>query len=121
MMRLLPWPGVDGKPCYLDTNADGSSFLSRLADNMEAVQLGMSRDLLDNVRKYTDDQAPSEMDLRAIVSHLSMALADVMRVAESRGQRVPVPDEDISDSDDARLADTVRSFTDRAVDRRSAL
>ncbi|WP_328914637.1 MULTISPECIES: hypothetical protein [unclassified Streptomyces] len=121
MMRLLPWLGFDGKPCYLDTDADGSSFLSRLADNMEAVQLGMGRDLLDNVQKCTVERMPLETELRAFVTHLCMALADVLRVAESRGQRVPVPDADIDESDAARLAEMVRAFTDgRTIARQSA-
>ncbi|MEW1866361.1 hypothetical protein AB0399_39320 [Streptomyces sp. NPDC088194] len=119
MMRLLPWLGVDGKPCFLDTDADGSSFLSRLADNLEAVQLGMSRDLLENVRKYTGERVPPESDLRAMVSHLCMALADVLRVAESRGERVPPPDED-DEVDAVRLLQAVQSFTDRAIDRWNA-
>lgn len=119
MMRLLPWLGVDGKPCYLDTDADGASFLSRLADNMEAVQLGMSRDLLENVQKYTAERVPPEADLRAIVSHLCMALADVLRVAESRGDRVPTPDE-YDEGDAVRLSQAVQSFTDRAIERRTA-
>lgn len=32
-LRLLPWAGPEGKPCYLA--GDGPGYLSRLADNME--------------------------------------------------------------------------------------
>lgn len=36
-LRLLPWSGVDGKPCFLSTN-DANSHLSRLADNTEEIR-----------------------------------------------------------------------------------
>lgn len=117
-MRLLPWLGVDGKPCYL--SGEGSSFLGRLADSLEETQLRMSSDLLDAARTYMAEQSSSEVELRAIISDLCMALADVLRVAESRGLCIPTPDEDISDEDDARLAETVRSFTNRAIAHRTA-
>ncbi|WP_335971602.1 hypothetical protein [Streptomyces sp. CA2R106] len=116
-MRLLPWQGADGKPCYLDTDASGSSFLSRLADNVEAVQLGLGRDLLANVRKYTAEQAPPESDLRVMVAHLCMALADALRVAESRGGRLPVPDVDEDARETVRLRQVVQSFNERAIGR----
>jgi hypothetical protein len=118
MMRLLPWLGVDGKPCYL--SGEASSFLGRLADSLEETQLGMSRDLLEAARTYTAEQVSSEVELRAIISDLCMALTDVLRVAESRGQRIPTPEEDVSEDEEARLSETVRSFTDRAIVRRSA-
>ncbi|BBA99486.1 hypothetical protein RVR_6127 [Actinacidiphila reveromycinica] len=120
-MRLLPWQGADGKPCYLDTDADGSSFLSRLADNVEAVQLGLGRDLLARIRRYEAEQLLSEDDLRVVVTHLCTALADVLRVAESRGARVPDADEDEGggNADDAvRLRQAVQSITGRAFVRR---
>lgn len=45
VVRLLPWAGPEGKPCYLTGDGSGG-YLSRLADNMEAVQLGLAADLL---------------------------------------------------------------------------
>ncbi|MFE5594777.1 hypothetical protein [Streptomyces sp. NPDC056549] len=44
-LRLLPWAGPDGKPCYLSTD-DDSSHLSRLADTTESIQLGLASDLV---------------------------------------------------------------------------
>jgi hypothetical protein len=38
-LRLLPWSGPEGKPCYLSTD-DQNGYMSRLADNIESVQLG---------------------------------------------------------------------------------
>ncbi|MFF4604501.1 hypothetical protein ACFY12_17460 [Streptomyces sp. NPDC001339] len=43
-LRRLPWTGEDGRPCYLSTDGDGP--LSRLADRIEAAQLGPSDRLL---------------------------------------------------------------------------
>ncbi|EFL41311.1 conserved hypothetical protein [Streptomyces griseoflavus Tu4000] len=45
-MRLPPWTGPDGKPCFLSTD-DNGGHMSRPADNMESVQLGLATDLLD--------------------------------------------------------------------------
>ncbi|MDT0380685.1 hypothetical protein RM572_18185 [Streptomyces sp. DSM 42041] len=42
--RLLPWATEGGHPCYLST--DGQGYLANLADNIEAIQLGMGEDLL---------------------------------------------------------------------------
>ncbi|MEU1211271.1 hypothetical protein ABZ424_02165 [Streptomyces sp. NPDC005790] len=38
--RLLPWTGLDGKPCYV--LGDGAGYVSRIADDVESVQLGMA-------------------------------------------------------------------------------
>jgi hypothetical protein len=90
-MRLLPWSGENGKPCYLDTAAS-DSYLSRLADNLEAVQLGMGDDLLGYAGELLAQEEPSGVELRNTVARLCEALRDAIRVAESRGDRLPVPD-----------------------------
>ncbi|MFJ2957070.1 hypothetical protein [Streptomyces sp. NPDC087270] len=120
MMRLLPWPGVDGKPCYLDSDAAGTSFLSRLADNLESVQLGMSRELLDHVRTDVLQRHVDEIELSVVVSNLCSALTDVLRVAECRGQRLPAPDDDLDPEEAARMTEVVGAFTSRALTRREA-
>lgn len=51
-LRLLPWVGPEGKPCYLSTD-DSDGHLSRLADHTEAVQLGMAEELLEHGQKYS--------------------------------------------------------------------
>jgi hypothetical protein len=93
LMRLLPWTGEDGKACYLSTDGDGS-YLSRLADNLEAVQLGMAEELLGFVRKTLAEDGPAETELRMVITRMSEALWDVLRVARSRGGRLPRPDDD---------------------------
>ncbi|MDT0609784.1 hypothetical protein [Streptomyces lancefieldiae] len=83
-LRLLPWSGPDGKPCYLSTD-DRSGYVSRLADNIEAVQLGMAADLVEQVSAALGDQDADPEDLRGMLTELTRALRDVLRVATSRG------------------------------------
>jgi hypothetical protein len=63
-----------------------------LADEMESVRLGIGRELLGYVRRTLAEAAPGEVELTGMVNHLCMALTDVVRVAESRGARLGVPD-----------------------------
>ncbi|MGW3080678.1 hypothetical protein ACWC9F_09655 [Streptomyces sp. NPDC001110] len=70
-LRLLPWSGPDDKPCYLSTD-DPDGYMSRLADNIEAVQLRTAADLLADA-------------LGALGHDLTGALRNVLRVAISRG------------------------------------
>ncbi|MEU9626304.1 hypothetical protein AB0D89_05715 [Streptomyces luteogriseus] len=89
--RLLPWPSPDGNPCYLVTDDDGS-YLSRLADDLEAVQLATGADVLGHARKVLDDPASPYREVRFAGLRLAECLTDALRVAESRGMRLPVPD-----------------------------
>ncbi|WP_327379950.1 MULTISPECIES: hypothetical protein [unclassified Streptomyces] len=91
--RLLPWPAPGGKPCFLVTD-DGSSHLSRLADEMEAVQLEMGVEILDHARAVLGDTMSPYSEVRYAGIRLAECLSDALRVAESRGMRLPcVPDE----------------------------
>lgn len=54
-MRLLPWTGTDGKPCYLSTD-DSDSLLSHLADDIEAAQLASAEQVL--MRRQSRTQRP---------------------------------------------------------------
>jgi hypothetical protein len=84
--RLLPWAGADGKPCYLV--ADGAGYVSRLADRIESVQLGMADGLLGHAAELLAEQRLTNEELRYLARRLSESLADVRRVAESRGARI---------------------------------
>ncbi|MFH8896550.1 hypothetical protein ACH4HG_09095 [Streptomyces coeruleorubidus] len=83
-LRLLPWTGPEAKPCFLITD-DGGGRVSRLADITEATQLDMGAQLL----AHADDLLPdaTEAQLRFLAERLVEALRDILRVAESRGQR----------------------------------
>ncbi|MFD0340396.1 hypothetical protein ACFVH0_17230 [Streptomyces sp. NPDC127117] len=89
-LRLLPWLGPEGKPCYLSTD-DNSGHLSRLADNVEAVQLGMATDLLERASETLGDEDAEPQELRHLATALAEALHEVLRVATSRGRRLPTP------------------------------
>jgi len=99
--RLLPWAGPEGKPCYLASDGDGGC-LSRLADNMEAVQLGLAADLIKEARIVLDGRKWTPGELHLLAVQLTEALTDVHRVAESRGARLADPvwdDPDVIDGD----------------------
>ncbi|MFI0814765.1 hypothetical protein ACH4TX_06440 [Streptomyces sp. NPDC021098] len=91
--RLLPWNGEAGKPCYLVADEDGKGYLSRLADEMEAVQLRMGAELLGHAREMLGNPKAEAGELRFLSNRLVEALYDALRVAESRGRRLPVQEE----------------------------
>ncbi|PZH01636.1 hypothetical protein C1I97_22045 [Streptomyces sp. NTH33] len=84
--RLLPWTGPEGKPCYLLT--DGTGHLSRRADAIEAVQLGMAGELLGHAADMFADHRATPAQLRFLLARMHEALTDVHRIAESRGARL---------------------------------
>ncbi|WEH41739.1 hypothetical protein [Streptomyces sp. AM 2-1-1] len=84
--RLLPWTGAGGKPAYV--RGDGTGYVSRLADNIESVQLGMAGDLLGHATALLADQRVTGAELRFLANRLSESLRDIKRVAESRGARL---------------------------------
>ncbi|MFF7810813.1 hypothetical protein ACFZCF_02650 [Streptomyces sp. NPDC007945] len=87
-LRLLPWSGPDGKPCFLSTD-DDSSRLSRLADTLETTCLDQAVEVLDHAVELLSFPEPDPVDLRAASAELAEALGQVLRVAESRGRRLP--------------------------------
>ncbi|MGX1561400.1 hypothetical protein [Streptomyces sp. NPDC055506] len=82
-MRLLPWTGVDGKPCYLSTD-DPHSHLSRLADDVEAAQLASAEQVLGGARAVLEDAKAGERAVRFALARAAESLGDVLRVAVSR-------------------------------------
>ncbi|MFF5849097.1 hypothetical protein ACFY6Q_07435 [[Kitasatospora] papulosa] len=88
-MRLLPWTGPEGRPCFLSTD-DRGGYMSRLADHIEAVQLGTAAELLEEAAEALDDQDVDLTDLRCLGHALTGSLRDVLRVAASRGHLLTV-------------------------------
>ncbi|MER7920344.1 MULTISPECIES: hypothetical protein [unclassified Streptomyces] len=84
-LRLLPWSGSDGKLCYLSTD-DKAGYMSRLADNIEAIQLGTATEVLEHASDTLNDPDTDAEDLRLLAKELTGSLRDVLRVATSRGQ-----------------------------------
>lgn len=87
--RLLPWPDSTGKRCYLVTDDDGNSRLSKLADEVEALQLKAGAELLGHAGDMLGDHKVGTGELRFLVKSLCDALRDALRIAESRGERLP--------------------------------
>ncbi|SES21148.1 hypothetical protein SAMN04487983_103650 [Streptomyces sp. yr375] len=87
-LRLLPWTNLDGKPCYLDTD-DDQSRLSLLADNVEASQLASAEHVLAGAKAVLADTKAGERAVRFALTRAAESLADVMRIAVSRGERIP--------------------------------
>ncbi|OIJ98655.1 hypothetical protein BIV25_11435 [Streptomyces sp. MUSC 14] len=85
-VRLLPWAGSEGKPCYLVT--DGTGPLSKVADTVESVQLGMAAELLSHATDLMADQRTTSAQLRFLLARMREALTDVHRIAASRGARL---------------------------------
>ncbi|MFD4648700.1 MULTISPECIES: hypothetical protein [unclassified Streptomyces] len=105
--RLLPWSNPGGKPCYLVSDGSGKSHLSRLADNIESVQLDMAVELLDHAADLLGDGEgdgrTTAHQLRFLAARLAEALHDVHRIARSRGDRLPVPAGDDDEPADAEM------------------
>ncbi|MGQ4716282.1 hypothetical protein ACUN22_21640 [Streptomyces anulatus] len=90
-LRLLPWSGPGDKPCYLSTD-DPDGYMSRLADSIEAIQLGTAKELLEEASEALDNQDTPLDGMRSLVSELTGALRDVYRVATSRGDLLATSD-----------------------------
>ncbi|MEU2268454.1 hypothetical protein ABZ568_19015 [Streptomyces olindensis] len=84
--RLLPWTTAGGRPCYLV--GDGTGYVSRLADDIEAVQLDMAEDLLGHAGALLAERRVTSAELRYLALRLTESLRDVTRIAESRGARL---------------------------------
>ncbi len=90
-LRLLPWSGPGDKPCYLSTdNPDG--YMSRLADSIEAIQLGTASELLEEASEALDDRGTSVDEMRCLITELTGSLRDVFRIATSRGRLLATSD-----------------------------
>ncbi|MGY5126213.1 hypothetical protein [Streptomyces nigrescens] len=85
--RLLPWSTPEGKPCFLV--GDGTGYVSRVADDIESLQLGMADELLGHADHMLSDSKATARELRYLATGLTAALRDMRRVAESRGARPP--------------------------------
>ncbi|MFD5392736.1 hypothetical protein ACFWJW_00535 [Streptomyces sp. NPDC127097] len=98
-VRLLPWTGPDGKPCFVA--GDGTGYVSRIADQMEEEQLSSADDLLDEARQVLAARAWTPGELHLLAVELTASLADVRRVARSRGGRLTALGQDAPDDVEA--------------------
>jgi hypothetical protein len=98
--RLLPWPTPEGKPCYLVTDNNGG-YVSHLADDLEAAQLTTGTDVLGRAHRVLNDPMSPYSEVRYAGIRLAECLTDALRVAESRGMRLPAPKTE-DDGDDVQ-------------------
>lgn len=67
---------------------------------MEEVQLNIGEELLGHADRLLDDPKASSGELRFLARRLREALVDALRVADSRGERIPEQDDDDDSNDD---------------------
>ncbi|MFD4528084.1 ATP-binding protein [Streptomyces sp. NPDC058470] len=123
----LPWTGADGKRCYLLGDGSGAGVLSRHADRVEAVQLGLAGRLLDRARQLIEvpDAITQPDQLGLLAAQLTLALHDALLIAESRGARLAnrLPEAAVNavgrgmhDTDDPAATNLTRGLNDPAGD-----
>ncbi len=70
--RPLSWAGIDGKPCSF--LGDGGEYVSRIADDIERLQLGMAYELLAHVTYRLDGYKATSRELLVLARGLAIAL-----------------------------------------------
>lgn len=90
--RLLPWTTVSGNPCFLSSD-DSGGYLARKADAMEAEQMREGAAVFADAEELLDDHTAGPLTLRVALKQTTRALGDVLRIADSRGGRLPAPDD----------------------------
>ncbi|KUO20582.1 hypothetical protein [Streptomyces dysideae] len=87
-LRLLPWTTPEGNPCYLSTDSPHSR-LSLIADGIEAAQLASGEQVLAGSRAVLADPNAGERAVRFALTRAAESLGDALRIAVSRGERIP--------------------------------
>ncbi|MFJ6984969.1 MULTISPECIES: hypothetical protein [unclassified Streptomyces] len=98
VVRVLPWKTKDGKRCLLQSD-DAGGVLSRLADDMEAAQLGIGQRVLVHAQALLTNPRATEPEIRYLTRQLTECLGDALRVAESRGDRLGISPADDDQGD----------------------
>ncbi|MDJ1137309.1 hypothetical protein [Streptomyces iconiensis] len=83
-LRLLPWSTESGNPCYL--SGAGDSTLALYADELEDAQLADGDRALRRIVEVLDAGGGATVE---VVKEAVTALSNVLRVADSRGARLP--------------------------------
>ncbi|GAA3176963.1 MULTISPECIES: hypothetical protein [Streptomyces] len=94
--RLLPWTTLDGGPCFLFSD-DGTGRVSRLADRVEAEQLGSNAVLIAEAERILGGRSWTPGELHLLTVDLKESLVVTDRIAKSRGARLPEPPYDPDD------------------------
>ncbi|WP_327189395.1 hypothetical protein [Streptomyces xinghaiensis] len=92
-LRLLPWSGPEGKPAHLVTDGTATP-LSLLADEIEDQQIETAAAVVGLARPMVEETADiAAHELRWVARRLIESLRDLLKIAESRGRRIPPYDE----------------------------
>ncbi|MEU2366752.1 hypothetical protein ABZ616_39415 [Streptomyces noursei] len=94
--RLLPWSSTEGKPCY-PLGGDGTGYVSRMADRVEAEQLDSAAELIEEARDVLRERRWTPGEIHLLTRDLTTSLSNVRRIAVSRGARLPAPAYDSPD------------------------
>ncbi|MFC7221324.1 hypothetical protein ACFQLX_24635 [Streptomyces polyrhachis] len=86
-LRLLPWRGPSGGPCYLSTD-NPDSTVSRMADEIEEGCISTAEEVLAGTKAVLEGSPTNAPALRFALQRTCEALSDLLLVAESRGERV---------------------------------
>ncbi|WP_432107779.1 hypothetical protein [Streptomyces sp. AA1529] len=86
-LRLLPWTTDSGKPCYLNGNAD--STMAMYADAVEENRLEHGHDALKRAVQVIDTAEGEDTEQTKALKVAAVALSNCLRVADSRGARLP--------------------------------
>lgn len=69
---LLQWSSAEGRPSYL--LGDGIGYVSRVADTIEGVQLGMAADLLGHAADMLGDREATAPQMHFLAGRLAESL-----------------------------------------------
>lgn len=90
-LRLLPWTSEAGTPCYLSTD-DNCGYLSRLADEVEGSQTEAAHEVLEAAKAVLGEKRSGYREMRFALARATESLGDILRIAQSRGERLSAPD-----------------------------
>ncbi|MDN0198102.1 hypothetical protein [Streptomyces sp. S.PNR 29] len=85
------------------STSDPDSVMSRLADDFEDAQMAMGADVVKEASAVLGNPLSTHSEVRYIALRLSECLSDALRIAESRGLRLPVPIASEDDDSDAEV------------------
>ncbi|MBA2948060.1 hypothetical protein [Streptomyces himalayensis] len=86
-LRRLPWGAENGGHAYV---TPGDGIVNGIADAMEEGMLLTAQEDAERATALAADPYASLAELRVAVRYLAHAVADAVKVAELRGERLPM-------------------------------
>ncbi|WP_326630607.1 hypothetical protein OG808_29860 [Streptomyces sp. NBC_01761] len=71
---------------------DCTGYIARVADTVEGLQLDMAAELLAHAADLLADNRASSVQLLFLGDRMTEVLRDIVRIAHSRGARLPAPE-----------------------------